>query len=69
MQTGAIGRLMRDHGFGFIKAREGVDLFFHCSDVQDASFDSLQEGQQVEFKASLGFKGLKATNIKPVAKR
>ena len=64
MSTGIIGRLIRDHGFGFIKVADGIDLFFHRSEVQDISFDSLKEGQRVDFKASLGSKGLKATNVK-----
>jgi len=69
MLTGAVGQLVRDHGFGFIKTKEGIALFFHCSDVQDVSFDSLQEGQKVKFRVSLSPKGLKATNVKLAKKR
>lgn len=64
MSTGTIGRLIKDHGFGFIKVGDEIDLFFHYSEVQDVSFDLLEEGQRVAFKASLGPKGLKATNVK-----
>jgi CspA family cold shock protein len=64
MSNGTIGRLIKDHGFGFIKTADGIDLFFHRSEVQDVSFEMLKEGQQVDFKACLSHKGLKATNIK-----
>ena len=64
MSTGTIKRLVRDQGFGFIKIVDGFDLFFHCSELLDTSFDSLKEGQEVDFKASLSSKGLKATNVK-----
>lgn len=64
MSTGTIGRLIRDHGFGFIKAADGIDLFFHRSEVEDSSFGSLREGQEVRFKVSLSPRGLKATDVK-----
>jgi cold shock protein len=50
MATGQIKRLVRDRGFGFIRP-EGAseDIFFHSSAVQDRVFDSLNEGQEVEF--------------------
>ena len=51
MATGHIKRLAKDRGFGFIRPEgEADDLFFHTSAVQGAIFDSLQEGQTVEFE-------------------
>jgi len=67
--TGSVGRLVRDHGFGFIKVRDEVDLFFHHSEVQNVPFDSLKEGQGVEFRISLSPKGLKATDVRLLKKR
>ncbi len=64
MSTGTIERLIKDHGFGFIKVADGIDLFFHRSEVRDVSFDLLKEGQNVDFKVGLSTKGLKATNVK-----
>ncbi len=50
MATGQIKRLAKDRGFGFIQpAGESEDLFFHTSAVQGGVFDSLEEGQTVEF--------------------
>ena len=48
MQQGTIKKLVSDRGFGFISAN-GQELFFHHSSVQ-GSFESLSEGQTVEFE-------------------
>ena len=50
MATGTITRLVRDRGFGFIKAADSSeDIFFHSSSVNETTFDELSEGQEVEF--------------------
>jgi CspA family cold shock protein len=50
MPKGVIRRLIRDRGFGFIKTERGEDLFFHRSQLQGIDYNSLREGQQVEFE-------------------
>lgn len=51
MATGQIKRLAQDRGFGFIRPEgESGDIFFHTSAVQGGAFDSLHEGQTVEFE-------------------
>lgn len=47
-QQGKIKKLVSDRGFGFISS-SGEELFFHHSSVQ-GSFESLTEGQEVEFE-------------------
>ncbi len=50
MSKGTIKRLM-DRGFGFIKTEEEEkDLFFHRNDLEGVEFNSLKEGQVVEFE-------------------
>jgi CspA family cold shock protein len=49
MATGQIKKLVRDRGFGFIRPEGSQeDIFFHSSATMGA-FDSLNEGQNVEF--------------------
>ena len=51
MASGQIKRLVRDRGFGFIRPDgESEDIFFHSSAVASGMFDSLNEGQNVEFE-------------------
>ncbi len=53
MPKGTIARLM-DRGFGFIKTEDGTDLFFHRNDLEGVEFNTLSEGQEVEFEKSQG---------------
>ncbi len=46
--NGTIYRLIQDRGFGFILGEDKRSRFFHCKDVE-GSFDTLREGQRVEF--------------------
>ena len=67
MQTGIIARLT-DKGFGFI-SREGEtkDLFFHATELEEGvDFNSLKEGQPVEFEMGEGPKGPQAKMVKLV---
>ena len=40
---GAINRLVRDRGYGFIKTSRKESLFFHCKALQGVSFDALKD--------------------------
>jgi len=64
MAKGTIRRLT-DRGYGFIKTEQGEDLFFHSNDVEGVEFNSLNEGQEVEFEKGQGRDGRpKAVNVK-----
>ncbi len=56
MSKGTIRRVM-DRGFGFIKTEDGTDLFFHRNDLEGVEFNSLSEGQEVEFEKGQGRDG------------
>ncbi|MCW9054624.1 MAG: cold shock domain-containing protein [Candidatus Pacebacteria bacterium] len=63
MEKGTIERLM-DKGYGFIKSEASdKDLFFHAREVKDVDFDTLKEGDAVEFEMTEGEKGPQATNV------
>ena len=64
MATGTIKRLVRDRGFGFVLGQDGTELFFHRSALQGEGFDTLTEGQAVEFEVEKGAKGPRAANMK-----
>ena len=64
MATGTIKRLVRERGFGFILGQDGTELFFHRSALQGEGFDTLTEGQAVEFEVEKGAKGPRAANMK-----
>lgn len=73
MTTGVIKRIKpfievdgkASGGYGFISVEDGSrgDLFFHASGVMNRGFDSLQEGDKVEFEIVEGKKGQQAQDV------
>jgi len=54
MARGSIKKIVQDRGFGFIRPEKGPDVFFHCSTVQGGAFESLTEGQEVDYELEDG---------------
>lgn len=65
MTTGVVRHLVGASGYGFVSSDAGKDIFFHHSQLQGISFESLKEGQEVIYKVGLGDKGFIAKEIKP----
>ena len=65
MSQGTIKKLVSDKGFGFIEGERG-ELFFHHTSVEGESFESLREGQAVEFTEGSGPKGPRAESVRLV---
>lgn len=49
--SGTVARLNRPRRFGFLRAEDGAEVFFHASALETgpSSFDALRPGQPVEF--------------------
>jgi len=56
---------LTEKGFGFIQGERG-ELFFHHSSVEGCSYESLHEGQAVEYTEGRGPKGPRAENVRAV---
>lgn len=63
---GTIKRLIKDRGFGFIRAEDGRKIFFHRTAIKDPNFESLMEGQFVEFDVEKISKGSEARGPRAV---
>ena len=61
---GTIRKVVRDRGFGFIHTDDGREIFFHCSSLQRLDFDTLMEGEKVEFDVERGEKGPRAVRVR-----
>jgi CspA family cold shock protein len=57
MATGAVTRLIRDRGFGFVRTQDGGEIFFHHSALPPGVFDTLTEGQELEFEVEIDPRG------------
>lgn len=64
---GKVKRVVRDRGFGFIISAEGSEIFFHRSSLQDLTFETLKEGDAVEYEVEDGPKGPRAVMVKSAA--
>ena len=63
---GTIKRIIRERGFGFITAEDESEVFFHRSALKDVEFDTLEEGNSVEFDVEAGDRGPRAVNLSVV---
>ena len=68
MSSGVVARIVRDRGFGFIRTEGGSEIFFHASTLPSGVFDSLGEGQLVEFEVETDPRGRgeRATSVRLV---
>jgi CspA family cold shock protein len=64
MPTGKVKRLMKDRGFGFIRGNDGQEVFFHRSSLEGIDFESLTEGQEVDFEIEQSPKGPRAGKVR-----
>lgn len=69
MQNGTVIK-KNEKGFGFIKvdgaAAGSKDLFFHSNELQNISFDELQEGDNVSFTIGDSPKGPNAVGVSKI---
>jgi CspA family cold shock protein len=52
-----------EKGFGFIEREGGEDVFVHFSAIQMDGYETLEEGQTVEFDIVKGERGAQAANV------
>jgi CspA family cold shock protein len=68
MERGTVVRLIRDRGFGFIRLQDGSEVFFHHSAMNPGEFDSLQDGEELEFSIEQDprGRGSRAANVRRI---
>ncbi len=64
---GRIKKLVRDRGFGFVRGDDGKEVFFHRSGLGANDYDSLSEGDLVEYVVQEGPRGPRAENVRTIA--
>jgi CspA family cold shock protein len=63
---GKIKKMVRDRGFGFIRGDDGKEVFFHRSGLNGSDYDSLAEGDAVEYVIQEGPRGARAEHVRSV---
>jgi CspA family cold shock protein len=61
---GRIKKMVRDRGFGFIRGDDGKEVFFHRSGLGGTDYDSLSEGDAVEYVVQEGPRGPRAEHVR-----
>ena len=65
MATGTVKKVIADRGFGFIKAEDEKEYFFHRGGLDSSlDFDRLIGGEKVEFEIEASPKGPRAVQVK-----
>ena len=66
VKTGTVKWFNASKGYGFITPTDGdKDLFVHMSEIQMEGFNTLSEGQSVDYTEGSSEKGPCATNVIP----
>jgi len=63
---GRIKKMVRDRGFGFIRGEDGKEVFFHRSGMAGSDYDSVSEGDAVEYVIQEGPRGARAEHVRTV---
>jgi CspA family cold shock protein len=64
MAQGTVSHFNEQKGYGFISPDHGGgDVFVHYSDIEDAGFKPLEEGEKVTYEVTEGRKGMQAQNV------
>jgi CspA family cold shock protein len=66
VETGTVAWFNASKGFGFLKRKNGPDVFCHFSAINMGGYKQLREGQKVEFVIVKGDKGPQASDVKVI---
>jgi CspA family cold shock protein len=64
MQLGTVKWYDSRKGYGFIVTQDGEDVLAHFSVIEGEGFRRLFDGEEVEFEATRGPRGLNATFVR-----
>ena len=64
---GRVKKLVPERGFGFVRGDDGKEVFFHRSGLAATDYDSLSEGDVVEYVVQEGPRGARAENVRSIA--
>ena len=64
--TGKVKWFNAAKGYGFITGDDGKEVFVHFSAILVDGFNTLDEGQAVEYDVNDGPKGPQAANVKKI---
>jgi cold shock CspA family protein/ribosome-associated translation inhibitor RaiA len=67
--SGFVVRLFREEGYGFIRAVDGEEVYFHKNSLPGGDFDHLEVGTGVQWVEEQGEKGPQASTVRIIDNR
>ncbi|MGP3638224.1 cold-shock protein [Streptomyces sp. 24-1644] len=67
MSQGSVKWFNPEKGYGFIAVDGGQDVYVHFSAIQADGYETLEDGQRVEFAIAQGPKGPQAEQVRVIA--
>ena len=64
--SGRVSRLFPEEGYGFLRASDGTEIYFHKNSVLHDEFNRLTIGTWVAFNEEMGEKGVQASTVRPL---
>jgi len=64
--VGVVSSVSLDREFGFLRTRDGREVYFHRNSVLEGGFDSLKVGERVRFVEEPGDRGPQASTVHPL---
>jgi cold shock CspA family protein len=61
--SGEVVRIFSDEGYGFLRAKDGHEVYFHQHAVVDEGFEALRVGSEVRYVEEMGDKGPQASTV------
>ena len=61
---GRVKKMVRERGFGFIRGEDGKEVFFHRSGLNGGEYDTVNEGDVVEYVVQEGPRGPRAEGVR-----
>ena len=65
---GVVSKVFAEQGYGFIRADDGREIYFHRNAVLNDEFDRLLVGAEVRFDEEAGERGPQATTVHVIGK-
>ena len=63
---GTVKNFNKEKGYGFIRAEDNRDYFFHCSALIVDDYKTAEKGENVEFEIEESDRGPRAKNVKKI---
>ena len=66
---GKVKMFNKEKGYGFIRAEDGTDVFFHDTALVMDVYKTAEEGELVEFDVEKSERGLRASNVRKTGEK